>query len=288
MGDAGPVGHILHSGGKVSGKSAPEVNVLDPTMLPSRSRSATMDDIVRTLDAPHLFPLSPLIRRNGNVSRLFNCTVNQPFFLFVILCARAYARQTRTKNAKRTSQMPLAGLCAARGRGDCPELVHARTDRCFALVRSGSFSNSTPEGDDGDQTKGSEFKKGWTVDGGRRVARPGRRRWGTGGNFPPRLTHEKRWRGGSGTSTTGRLGASGEKSTALRPGERERLGIETASVEECDTLVAEINELVRRANLKKRGLSPGERELADACHPWPSVRPDDSVGFSVGAARVKA
>lgn len=83
----------------------------------------------------------------------------------------------------------------------------------------------------------------------------GWKRWGAGGTPPPSLTHGRRWRGRS-ASGTERFGFSGLGGTAGRRGQatggsgRERLGLEMENSEERDTIVGEINELVRLAGLR--------------------------------------
>lgn len=163
--------------------------------------------------------------------------------------------------------MPLAGLCASRGRRDCPDLLRAPTDdRCFALVQADCLA-----GDNGKEERHPDKHNGMETDGGGDSPGTGRRKWGIGGTLPAKLAHGKRWRGG-GTeagvdpaATTGRLTAS----TITSPGEargkgraaaatagraaREMMGLETTSAEECTLLVDEINELVRRAGMKHGG-----------------------------------
>lgn len=168
----------------------------------------------------------------------------------------------RTKNPKKSSHMPLSGLCASRGRRGCPELLRAPTDdRCFALMQADSLADEQGGGQ-------RENIDGNETDGGRDSPAPGRRKWGIGGTLPANLVHGKRWRGGVeggvGVATTGGISASStpggptaatRRAVNRRPnaGARERMGLETTSAEECTALVDEINELVRRAGLKHGG-----------------------------------
>lgn len=188
----------------------------------------------------------------------------------------------RTKNSKKSSHMPLAGLCISRGRRDCPDLLRAPTDdRCFALVQADCLAGDDQKGG-GDREKNGD--EGNDTDGGGGSPAPGRRKWGIGGTLPADLAHGKRWRGGAdagwmGVATAGRLSASstpgGVAAAAAttgtaanrraNAGARERMGLETASTEECTALVDEINELVRRAGLKHGagGSSSRGRDLFD-------------------------
>lgn len=174
--------------------------------------------------------------------------------------------------------MPLAGLCASKGRGDHPEPARSTTDdRCFALVQAADslgHDNSHHKDKDG----GGPESNGAEVDadegGGGDSPAPGRRKWGIGGTLPANLVHGRRWRGGSGsaatTGPTGRLGASatgasgsvataGAAAAAAVPphhpagATRERMVLETTNAEECTALVDEINELVRRAGVQRGG-----------------------------------
>lgn len=186
----------------------------------------------------------------------------------------------RTKNSKRTSHMPLAGLHAARGRGACPEIVGARHDRCFALLRDGSSANS-PHGEEQNSTQTSDFMAG-ANENRRGSTAPGRLRWGIGGTLSPGFARGKSSRGGSGSRPIGRVSVDETGSTTPRPGARERMGLETASVEECDALVAEINHLVRRAGSKEDVVSSRGQEIF---HSWcRSAVEGDAAEISVAAA----
>ncbi|CAB1121430.1 unnamed protein product [Ectocarpus sp. CCAP 1310/34] len=197
-----------------------------------------------------------------------------------------YTQAGRTKNSKKSSHMPLAGLCASKGRGDHPEPARSTTDdRCFALVQAAdSLGHDNPHhkvkegGGSGSDGAGADADEGGG--GGGDSPAPGRRRWGIGGTLPANLVHGRRWRGGSGSAatTTGpteRLGASATSASgsaamaavAAGPGAgpgavlqhhpagatRERMVLETTNAEECTALVDEINELVRRAGLQRGG-----------------------------------
>lgn len=182
--------------------------------------------------------------------------------------------------------MPLAGLCASRGRRDCPDLFRAPTDdRCFALVQTDRDSVAGEKG--GGHPHPEKNEGGEATDGGgdSDSPAPGRRKWGIGGTLPANLAHGKRWRGGAevgvGAATTGRLttasrtqgtvaaatGRAGKANHhhANAGGARERMGLETTSAEECTALVDEINELVRRAGMKHGagGSSSRGRDLFD-------------------------
>ncbi|CAN0533361.1 unnamed protein product, partial [Ectocarpus sp. 8 AP-2014] len=63
-----------------------------------------------------------------------------------------YTQAGRTKNSKKSSHMPLAGLCASKGRGDHPEPVRSTSDeRCFALVQAAdSLGHDNPHHKDKD------------------------------------------------------------------------------------------------------------------------------------------
>eukprot|EP00903_Cladosiphon_okamuranus_P016696 g15391.t2 len=189
-----------------------------------------------------------------------------------------YTQTGRTTNSKKSSHMPLAGLCASRGRRDCPDLLRAPTDdRCFALVQADCLAGG--KGDrEGDPDKhsgnGNGNGNGNESDGGGDSPGPGRRKWGIGGTLPANLAHGKRWRGSgaeagvvpagttSTTATTRKLTAGTTPSPGGRRGRgraavetagraaRETMGLETTSAEECTSLVDEINELVRRAGMK--------------------------------------
>lgn len=171
--------------------------------------------------------------------------------------------------------MPLAGLCASRGRGDCPDLFHGpANDRCFSLVQADYLTDDGDKKDDGGGG-GDRNQEGDDTDGGEgqspaSPAGAGRtRKWGIGGTLPASLVHGRRWRWGSGPGEpTERLSASSSPSRSsaraaggaaaaahrrAAAGARERMGLETASAEECTALVDEINELVRRAGLKDGG-----------------------------------
>ena len=185
--------------------------------------------------------------------------------------------------------MPLAGLCASRGRRDCPDLLRAAAaDRCFALVQAderGEGGGGHPDQDDGTERDGGGDSPG-----------PGRRKWRIGGTLPANLVHGKRWRGGAeagvrvGGATTGGLTASSSpgraraRSPAAAAGRsvktRERMGLETTSAEECTALVDEINELVRRAGMKHGGggSSSRGRELFDDWVRSAEARRDADVG----------
>lgn len=151
--------------------------------------------------------------------------------------------------------MPLAGLCASRGRRDCPDLLRAPADdRCFALVQADCLADDKAGGPNGNDT-----------DRGGDSPAPGRRKWGIGGTLPANAVHGKRWTGdaeagvgeGVGAATTGMLTASSSPVRGRGRGRtaaaRERMGLETTSAEECSLLVDEINELVRRAGMKHGG-----------------------------------
>lgn len=80
----------------------------------------------------------------------------------------------------------------------------------------------------------------------------------------------------------GRGSADEAGRTTPRPGVRERMGLETASVDECDALVAEINHLVRRAESKQDVVSSKGQEIF---HAWcRSAVEDDAAEPSVVAA----
>ncbi|CAN0438937.1 unnamed protein product, partial [Ectocarpus sp. 12 AP-2014] len=201
-----------------------------------------------------------------------------------------YTQAGRTKNSKKSSHMPLAGLCASKGRGDHPEPARSTTDdRCFALVQAAdSLDHDTPRHKDEDGGGSGSNGAGADADegggGGGDSPAPGRRKWGIGGTLPANLVHGRRWRGGSGSTatTTGpteRLGASATSASGSAamaaagagpgggpgagPGAvpqhhpagatRERMVLETTNAEECTALVDEINELVRRAGLQRGG-----------------------------------
>ncbi|CBJ31255.1 expressed unknown protein [Ectocarpus siliculosus] len=194
-----------------------------------------------------------------------------------------YTQAGRTKNSKKSSHMPLAGLCASKGRGDHPEPARSTTDdRCFALVQAAdSLGHDNPHHKDKDGGGSESNGAGEDADegggGGGGSPAPGRRKWGIGGTLPANLVHGRRWRGGPGSAatTTGpteRLGASatsasGSAATAAAVGTgagaapqqhpagatRERMVLETTNAEECTALVDEINELVRRAGLQRGG-----------------------------------
>lgn len=151
--------------------------------------------------------------------------------------------------------MPLAGLCASRGRHDCPDLLRAPTDdRCFALVQGDCLAGEKDVGH-------TQKNEGNVTDGGGDSPAPGRRKWGIGGTLPANLAHGKRWRGGTeeagvDVATAGRLTATnspGRVGGATGKAARESMGLETTSAEECTALVDEINELVRRAGMKHGG-----------------------------------
>lgn len=169
---------------------------------------------------------------------------------------------SRTQNPKKTSHMPLAGLCASRGRRDCPDLLRAPADdRCFALVQADSLVGEKAEG------RPEKHKhEGNATDGGGNSPAPGRRKWGIGGTLPANLVHGRRWRGGAGAengaATTGMLTRSsspGRAAVAAGRPPRERMGFETSTAKECTALVDEINELVRRTRLKHTGSSFSSR-----------------------------
>ncbi|CAN0420568.1 unnamed protein product [Ectocarpus sp. 12 AP-2014] len=199
-----------------------------------------------------------------------------------------YTQAGRTKNSKKSSHMPLAGLCASKGRGDHPEPARSTTDdRCFALVQAAdSLDHDNPHhkdedgGGSGSNGAGADADEGGGGGGGGDSPAPGRRKWGIGGTLPANLVHGRRWRGGSGSTatTTGpteRLGASATSASGSAamaaagagpgagPGAvpqhhpagatRERMVLETTNAEECTALVDEINELVRRAGLQRGG-----------------------------------
>lgn len=187
--------------------------------------------------------------------------------------------------------MPLAGLCASRGRRDCPDLLRAPTDdRCFALVQADCLADET--GDGGHRGGHPDKNNGGSEkDGGGDSPGPGRRKWGIGGTLPANLVHGRRWRGGAdagdvGAATTGRLTASSSPgrasarsatATGRSVKARERMGLETTSAEECTALVDEINELVRRAGVKHGGggSSSRGRKLFDEWVRSAEARRDD-------------
>ncbi|CAM9304225.1 unnamed protein product [Ectocarpus sp. 4 AP-2014] len=197
-----------------------------------------------------------------------------------------YTQAGRTKNSKKSSHMPLAGLCASKGWGDHPEPARSTTDdRCFALVQAAdSLGHDNPHHKDKDGGGSGSDGAGADADegggGGGDSPAPGRRKWGIGGALPANLVHGRRWRGGSGSAatTTGpteRLGVSATSAwgsaamaaAGAEPGAglgavpqhhpagatRERMVLETTNAEECTALVDEINELVRRAGLQRGG-----------------------------------
>lgn len=178
---------------------------------------------------------------------------------------------SRTKNSKQTSRMPLAQIRVARGQGDCPELLHAHTDRCFSLVREDSCGNSSVDDQGRDQSNLSAISDKPALDeDGNKTAE--RRRWGLGGTLLPSTANSKRWRGGGvntfkvsglGATAPGRLSFSGRGGGDGGGVARERMGLETANVEDCDALVDEINELVRRAGSKRDGEASRGRALFD-------------------------
>lgn len=205
-----------------------------------------------------------------------SCAVTQPIPIDL-----AHVPISRTKNSKRTSHMPLAGLHAARGRSACPEIVGARHDRCFALLRDGSSANSPHGGQDQNSTQTSEVPAG-SSENQRGSTAPGRLRWGIGGTCSPGFARGRSSRGGSGSRSMGRVSLDETGSISPRPGARERMGLETASVEECDALVAEINYLVRRAGSKEDGVSSRGQEIF---HAWcRSAVEDDAADPSMAAA----
>lgn len=67
-----------------------------------------------------------------------------------------------------------------------------------------------------------------------------------------------------------------------RPGGREKMALETASVDECDKLVAEINHLMRRAGPKEDVVSSRGREIF---HEWcrSAVEDDEAVPLVAAA-----
>ncbi|CAM9099172.1 unnamed protein product, partial [Scytosiphon promiscuus] len=163
-----------------------------------------------------------------------------------------YTQAGRTKNSKKSARMPLAGLCASRGRHNCPDLLRAPIDdHCFALVHQtdSCLAGDSPhhrekeEGHAADKPEGSSEAAGF--DGGGGSPEPGRR---------------------NASSTPGSVTAAAAGGARRHPvGGRERMGLETASAEECTALIDEINELVRLAGLKDGGGGSSQRgrELFD-------------------------
>lgn len=195
--------------------------------------------------------------------------------------------------------MPLAELRIARGRGDCPELLRAHSDRCFALILSyhHAHNGSVDDGSGADANMSSTAPAGTTSGE--------RKRWGIGGTALSSPVRGMFWKGrsASGTGILGfsRFGGLGATTTARRgpagggggggggKGGRERMGLETDSVEERDALVSEINELVRLAGLRASAsvgdCSDGGRDLFDEWCRSPTVARDSGVataGVRVG------
>lgn len=192
----------------------------------------------------------------------------------------------RTSNAKQTSRMPLAELRTARGRGNYPELLRAHSDRCFVLLRSDNHARNGPV----DEGSGAGAEMSLTTPVG--TTSGGWKKWGIGGTPPPSLTHGRRWRGRS-ASGTERLGFGGLGGTTGRRGpvgggggRRERLGLEMESAEERDTLVSEINELVRLAGLRASAddFSYRGRDMFDQWCRSSSVARDVGVAAAGAAA----
>eukprot|EP00904_Undaria_pinnatifida_P008655 jgi/Undpi1/491/HiC_scaffold_10.g03957.m1 len=195
-----------------------------------------------------------------------------------------YTRVGRTRNSKRTSHMPLAGLYVARGRSACPEVVDARHDRCFALLRDGTNNavNNRHDTQHQNRTPGSELTTG-TEEERRGSTAPGRLRWGLGGSRSPSCARGKSWRGGDGSNSMGHASGVDEPGSPMpRPGGREKMALETASVDECDKLVAEINHLMRRAGPKEDVVSSRGREIF---HEWcrSAVEDDEAVPLVAAA-----
>lgn len=176
--------------------------------------------------------------------------------------------------------MSLANLRAIKGRGDFPELSHARADCCFALVRDERLTATTnPRLDEGLQGQRSFTSTDPGAVNGRRrsmTAPPAhttqrQTRWGMGGTGPPNLKQGNRWLRGS-RARHSTWGTTGEKPTSPHhssPGnpERERMGFETSDADECVRLVEEINSLADKAGLHSNARSGSNVEnVCDCVH----------------------
>lgn len=166
----------------------------------------------------------------------------------------------RTSNSKPTSRMPLAEVCATREWDHYPTLRRLRGEegnRCFILLRvshwtacghSQDLLDDFGRGNSESESLASSARR-WNIRRALHADWLHVKRWGsnghvvdsTGGNFPDSGRDES-----LGTS----LSRTTMSNTRHHNNSRHRqasLGFEAASIDECNKLIGDINELARRA-----------------------------------------